>query len=72
MTTALHPLSAWWLVLYTLSMTTRYQPAGWTKLIDINNSSDATVIEYVLDAALDAVPDLIDESIGTLAIQERH
>ncbi len=58
---ALHPLMAWWGVLYALSMLTRYQPAEWTALIDVNNSQHATAVEFVLDAALAAVPDLLDE-----------
>lgn len=64
MGTQLEPVMTWWIVLYALSMVTRYQPAAWTTLIDVNSSAHATVIEYVLDLALDAVPDLIDEAIG--------
>jgi len=66
MTEALHPLMAWWIVLYALSMVTRYHPAEWTRLIDIDRSQQATVIEFVLDAALEAVPDLIEAAIAGL------
>lgn len=59
-----HPLMVWWVVLYALSMLTRYEPAKWTKMIDVNRSEQATAIEFVLDTALDAVPDLLDEAIG--------
>ncbi len=59
----LHPLMVWWAVLYALSMLTRYQPAEWTALIDVNRSQHATAVEFVLDAALAAVPDLLDEAI---------
>lgn len=64
---ALHPLMAWWGVLYALSMLTRYQPAEWTALIDVNKSQHATAVEFVLDAALAAVPDLLDEAIDLVA-----
>ena len=66
MSEALHPLMAWWIVLYALSMITRYHPAEWTRLIDVDHSAQATVIEFVLDAGLDAVPDLIEAAIAAL------
>ncbi|MGW4903785.1 YaaC family protein [Streptomyces albidoflavus] len=55
----LHPLLAWWAVLFTLSMLARYQPGQWTQQIDVNRSKDAVAIEYLLDSALSAVPELI-------------
>lgn len=58
---------AWWGVLYALSMMTRYQPAEWTTLIDVNRTEQATAIEFVLDTALDAAPDLVDEAIDLVA-----
>ena len=63
-TQTVHPLMAWWMVLYSLSMLTRYQPDVWTQMIDVNRSRHATAIEYVLETALSAVPDLIDEAIN--------
>lgn len=50
-------------VLYALSMLTGYHPAEWTALIDVNKSHHATAVEFVLDAALAAVPDLLDEAV---------
>lgn len=61
--TTVHPLMAWWMVLFSLSMLTRYQPDVWTQMIDVNRSPQATAIEYVLETAVSAVPDLIDEAI---------
>ncbi|WP_375373358.1 YaaC family protein [Streptomyces sp. KAI-26] len=55
----MHPLLAWWGVLYALSMLARYQPGQWTAQIDVNRSKDAVAIEYLLDSALAAVPELI-------------
>lgn len=63
----LHPLMVWWAVLYALSMLTRYQPAEWTTLVDVNRSEQATAVEFVLDAALDVVPDLVDEAIDLVS-----
>ncbi|MFE6459318.1 YaaC family protein [Streptomyces cinereoruber] len=55
----IHPLLAWWAVLYTLSMLARYQPGQRTVQIDVNRSKDAVALEYLLDSALAAVPELI-------------
>jgi len=63
----MRPLLAWHAVLFGLSMLTRYEPARWTRMIDVDHSPQATVIEYVLDLALDAVPDLVDEAIRTVS-----
>lgn len=58
-----HPLMAWTAVLDALSMLTRYAPADWTALLDIDRNPQATAIEFVLDRAIDAIPDLVDEAI---------
>jgi len=68
-TLPLHPLMVWWGVLYALSMLTRYQPAEWTALIDVDRSEQATAVEFVLEAALAAVPDLLDEAIELVSEQ---
>lgn len=60
---ALHPLMAWWAVLFALSMLARYQPDQWTKMINVDQHPQATSLEYVLDLAIRAVPDLVDETI---------
>jgi len=44
-------------------MLTRYQPAEWTALIDVNNSQHASAVEFVLDAALAAVLNLLDDAV---------
>lgn len=61
-----HPLMAWWMVLYALSMLTRYEPDRWTKMIDVNHSAAATAIEYVLEAGVGAIPDVVDEALEVL------
>jgi hypothetical protein len=62
-TGSVHPLMAWWGVLYGLSMLARYEPAAWTRQININKSRYANPLEKLLDAALDVVPHLIMEAI---------
>jgi YaaC-like Protein len=64
---SMHPLMAWWAVLYTLSMLARYQPAEWAAHIDIDASPHAAAIESLLKKALVIVPLLIAEAIGQAA-----
>ncbi|MFG2815024.1 YaaC family protein [Streptomyces sp. NPDC048410] len=62
----LHPLLGWWSVLFALSMLARYQPGQWTAQIDVNRSRDAVAIEYLLDSALAAVPELVLAAIDEI------
>jgi hypothetical protein len=64
---SLHPLMAWWAVLYTLSMLARYQPAEWAKHINVDNSPHAVPIERLLETAIGVVPRLIAETIDQVA-----
>jgi len=57
----------WWAILFGLSMLCRYRPVIWTELIDINTSPYACAIEHLLEAGLDAVPDLIERTIREVA-----
>lgn len=50
-TRPLRAMTTWWAVLYALSMLARYQPSGWTVMLDIDQSSDAPAVEYMLDQA---------------------
>lgn len=53
---ALHPLLTWWILLFALSMITRYKPVEWTEIIDVNRSPLAVPLETMLTKALEAVP----------------
>ncbi|MFJ1701269.1 YaaC family protein [Streptomyces sp. NPDC088252] len=64
----LHPLMAWWVVLYVLSMLARYQPAQWAKHIDIDGSRHAVPIEKILERALEQLPTLIADAIEEVAV----
>ncbi|MDK1348948.1 YaaC family protein [Streptomyces sp. 378] len=59
----LHPLTAWWAVLYALSMLARYEPAVWGKLISVDNSQYAVPIERLLERAINHLPVLIADAI---------
>lgn len=60
---ALHPLMAWWAVLFGLSILARYEPSRWGRAIDVNASQEAVAIEHLLDSALDCLPELIYRSL---------
>ncbi len=62
-----HPLMAWWAVLFGLSMLARYQPDRWTAMINIDQNPKAIAIEFLLDEALAAVPELIDQAIDAVS-----
>jgi hypothetical protein len=63
----LHPLMAWWAVLYALSMLTRYQPAQWARDIDIDGARHAILVEKLLVLAMEHLPGLIADTIGEVA-----
>jgi hypothetical protein len=56
MSTGLHPILAVWAVLLALSSLARYEPATWSKMIDIDRSAEANAIEHLLDEAINSVP----------------
>jgi hypothetical protein len=69
---SLHPLMAWWAVLFALSMLARYQPAEWAAHINVDGSRHAVQLEGILRRAIDVVPRLIVEAIDQVATQEPH
>ncbi|RKR76365.1 YaaC family protein [Frondihabitans australicus] len=60
---AFAPLMSWWLILYSFSMIARYAPNDWTQTLSLSNSPIASKVEFLLDAALEVVPDLISEAL---------
>ena len=56
MTSGLHPFLALWAVLLALSSLSRYQPATWSKMTDIDKSAEANPIEHLLEEAVRSVP----------------
>jgi hypothetical protein len=65
MTSGLHPFLALWAVLLALSSLARYQPATWSKMIDIDKSAEANPIEHLLEEALRSVPDAVHYQLTT-------
>ncbi|WP_338704050.1 YaaC family protein (plasmid) [Streptomyces sp. Q6] len=63
----LHPLMAWWALLYALSMLARYQPAQWAHHINVDNSQRAVPIEKILEQAMEHLPVLIADTIEHVA-----
>lgn len=63
----IRPVMAWWLVLFSLSMVARYAPSKWMKVLSIQDSQIASKVEFLLDAALDAVPDLLHLELAALS-----
>ncbi|WP_052440951.1 YaaC family protein [Streptacidiphilus anmyonensis] len=63
----LHPLLAWWAVLYALSMLARYEPCAWNKRANIDSSKEAVPIEHLLEAALDHLPRVILDTIDEIS-----
>ncbi len=63
----LHPLLAWWAVLYTLSMLARYEPASWEAHLNVDAEPDAVPLEAALSRALDTCPQLILHAIRAVS-----
>lgn len=63
----LHPLLAWWALLFALSMLARYEPASWISALDADASPNAVPLETALDHALDTCPELILHAISAVA-----
>jgi len=57
------PLLLWWALLLGLSSLTRYEPATWTKAIDLDKSDLAVSLERVLDVARQRLPGRILEGL---------
>jgi hypothetical protein len=66
----LHPLIVWWAVLYTLSMLACYEPQRWADMIRVNTSPWAVPLEHLLNAALDALPEVIFAALSAPPVVE--
>ncbi len=64
---SMHPLLAWWVALFTLSMLARYQPAEWAAHVDVDASPHAVPIERLLARAISVIPELVVEAITQVA-----
>ena len=57
------PLMTWWLLLYSFSILARYEPRRWMKLLDLDKTETAVLVQYVLAEALTVVPHLVLEAL---------
>ena len=62
-----HPLLAWWAILYGLSMLARYEPDAWAGYIQVNGSADAVPIEALLESSINVLPELIHQVVTSVA-----
>jgi hypothetical protein len=62
-TRSLHPVMAWWAILFALSMLARYHPETWADHIAVDSSKVAVPIERLLTEALEVVPELLLHTI---------
>ncbi len=66
MSSGLHPFLALWAVLLALSSLARYEPAAWSKMIDIDKSAEANAIEHLLEEVTASVPAAVEYQISAL------
>lgn len=57
---------SWWVVLYALSMLARYAPSKWTETLSLSDSGIASRVEFLLDAAVGAVPEIFWNELSRL------
>jgi hypothetical protein len=57
------PLMTWWLLLYSFSMLTRYQPRKWTAMLNVDAAGPAVALQFALEMALSALPHLVLEAL---------
>jgi hypothetical protein len=58
---AMNDLMMWWALLFGLSMLTRYEPAGWNAMLDLDEGPLSSHLVRLMDAAVDVVPSLVLE-----------
>ena len=51
------------LLLYVFSMISRYQPAKWIKLLDLDKSKYAVPLQYALQEVISVLPHLVLEGL---------
>ncbi|MFI5496809.1 YaaC family protein [Actinoplanes sp. NPDC051859] len=51
----MHPFLALWATLLALSSLARYEPAAWSRMIDIDRSAEASALEHLLDEAANSI-----------------
>ena len=57
------PITAWWVLLFAMSILARYDPALWSSALDLDRSDRAVLLGLMLDDALTAVPKLVADAL---------
>ncbi|WP_433274708.1 YaaC family protein [Actinosynnema sp. CS-041913] len=71
MANGLHPFLALWSTLLALSSLARYEPASWSKLINIDRSAEANPIEHFLDEAVNSIAQTVRHVLTTIDYSTR-
>lgn len=56
---AMQPLAVWWSILFAFSILARYHPKAWTEILSLTTNPAASEVEFLLDAAVASVPELL-------------
>ncbi|WRZ91985.1 hypothetical protein OHB54_24670 [Streptomyces sp. NBC_01007] len=68
MSQPVQPIMAWWAALLVLSTFARYEPEAWAAMINVDSpGSPAVAIEHFLDAALDAIPEMVGGALAYIS-----
>jgi hypothetical protein len=59
----LSPLMLWWILLFGLSITARYDPAGWAAALDVQTATGAVPLETLLEQAIEKLPSLVYNAV---------
>lgn len=60
---AFEPITAWWILLFGMSILARYDPALWSAALELDKSDRAVPLRLILDEALAAVPALVADAL---------
>lgn len=60
---AFTPLTAWWVLLFGLSIFARYDPALWVSTLNLDRSRRALPLQLLLDRALDVMPEVVADTL---------
>lgn len=66
MASGLHPFLALWSTLLALSSLAGYEPASWSKMINIDRSAEANPIEHFLDEAVNSIAQAVRHVLATV------
>ncbi|HXB66415.1 MAG TPA: hypothetical protein VNV42_16240 [Solirubrobacteraceae bacterium] len=57
------PLTAWWVLLFGLSVFARYDPGLWSSSLNLDGSECAVPLRLLLDEALEAISELVADAL---------